>query len=209
MRKYLLFVILIIFIIIFICVVTLGIGKINSYGEISKLNEEKEEILVTLKNKNSSEFKSKISELGNSISEYKTTKAEYDSLVASGELAENAIYSSMDIYNLDFLWATIGNYATQNGLTLQIDVTKSSTATSISPDCLMCNLNFMVTGDYIPITDFIYNIEDDDKLNFEIKNFLLEKGGENLQATFVVKDVPINSKNLSSIPISSSAYIDE
>ena len=111
MRKYLLFVILIIFIIIFICVVTLGIGKINSYGEISKLNEEKEEILVTLKNKNSSEFKSKISELGNSISEYKTTKAEYDSLVASGELAENAIYSSMDIYNLDFLWATIGNYA--------------------------------------------------------------------------------------------------
>lgn len=72
----------------------------------------------------------------------------------------------------------------------------------------MCDLNFTITGEYIAITDFIYSIEGDDKLNFEISNFLLEKGGENLQATFVVKEVPINSKNLSSVPTTSAVYTD-
>ena len=64
----------------------------------------------------------------------------------------------------------------------------------------MCDLKFTVTGEYIAITDFIYSLEDDDTLGFEISEFLLEKGGENLQATFIVKEVPINNKNLSSVP---------
>ena len=64
----------------------------------------------------------------------------------------------------------------------------------------MCDLNFTVTGEYIDITNFIYSIENDDKLKFEISNFTMEKGGENLQATFVVKKVPVNSKTLSSVP---------
>ena len=33
----------------------------------------------------------------------------------------------------------------------------------------------------------------------------MQKGGQNLQATFVVKDVPIDSKTLSSVPTSSSS----
>jgi len=69
-------------------------------------------------------------------------------------------------------------------------------------------LNFTVTGDYIPITNFIYNLEDDETLNFEISDFMLEKGGENLQSIFVVKNVPINSKNLSAIPVSSNASVE-
>ena len=115
----------------------------------------------------------------------------------------------MELYDVDFLWTTIGNYATQKGVTLQFDVSKSATKTSILPEYVICDLNFTITGDYIAITDFIYSMENDDKLNFEIRDFLMEKGGENLQATFIVKDVPINSKNLSTVPTTSgSVYTD-
>ena len=33
----------------------------------------------------------------------------------------------------------------------------------------------------------------------------MQKGGQNLQATFIVKNVPIDSKTLSSVPTSSNA----
>ena len=121
-------------------------------------------------------------------------------MVSDGQIKESNMYNSMDLYDVDFLWTTIGIYATEKGVTLQFDVSKSSTATAISSEYVMCDLNFTVTGEYIAITDFIYNIENDDKLNFEISDFAMEKGGENLQATFVVKEVPINSKTLSSVP---------
>ena len=115
----------------------------------------------------------------------------------------------MEMYDVDFLWATIGNYATQKGVTLQLDISKSATKASISSEYVYCDLNFTITGDYIAITDFIYSLENDDKLNFEIRNFLMKKGGENLQATFTVKDVPVNSQKLSTVPTTSgSVYTD-
>ena len=124
----------------------------------------------------------------------------------NGELTtESNIYNS-SLYDVDFLLTVVGNYATQNGVTLQFDVFKSSSS-SISSEYVICDLNFTVTGDYIPITNYIFNIEDDDTLNFEINDFVLEKGGENLQATFTVKNVPINSKNLSAIPTTSNPNV--
>ena len=214
MRKYILIIILIISAIICINLISFGfrIGnfKINSYSEIEKNSLEKDKLLDDLNKKNYNEFKKKVNDLKLATESYKTTKVQYDALVESGEISESAIYDSMDIYNIDFLWTTIGNYATEKGVTLQFDVTKSNSATSISSECIMCDLNFTITGDYISITDFVYSLEDDDKLNFEIRDFLIEKGGEDLQATFVVRGVPINSQNLSSVPTSSAAtYVEE
>ena len=213
MRKYLLILGLIILVILCVNLIISGfkIGKfkINSYSEIAKISAEKNEILDELKQKNSVDFKKKIEDLKTLTEQYKAVKADYDSYVESGEISENAIYNSMNVYEMDFLWMTIGSYATEKGVTLQFDVTKSATSTSLSTECIMCDLNFIITGEYIPITDFIYSLEDDDKLNFEIRNFTLEKGGENLQATFVVRDVPINSQNLSSIPVTSANYAEE
>lgn len=209
MRKYLLIIITIILAILFICLVSFGFLRIKSYSQIASLSEQKNNILRELDDLNSVDFKNKVSELKAATNNYRAIKSQYNSLVESGELSEVAIYNSMDVYNMDFLWTTIGNYATEKGVTLQFDVTRSSTENSISPECVMCDLNFIITGSYISITDFIYSIEDDDKLNFEIEDFLLEKGGEDLQATFVVRGVPINSQNLSSVPVSSSVFDGE
>lgn len=210
MRKYVLILILIILAILCFALMFFGfkIGnlKINSYKDVVSISSEKNKLLSELNYKNITEFNEKQKALLNAVKEYNSKKASYDDLVSKGKITDSNIYNSMDLYDVDFLWTTIGNYATEKNVTLQFDVSKSATATSISSEYIMCDLNFTITGEYIAITDFIYSIEGDDKLNFEISNFLLEKGGENLQATFVVKEIPLNSKNLSSVPTTSAVY---
>lgn len=185
------------------------IKLIKSYDDVAKISQEKADIVSELKQKNGTEFMAKKAALNTAVKEYKNKKAQYDKLVSEGQIKENVEYNSMDLYDIDFLWTTIGIYASEKNVTLQFDVSKSSGTTAISPEYVMCDLNFTVTGEYIAITDFIYSIENDDKLNFEISNFTMEKGGENLQATFVVKKVPVNSKTLSTVPTTAvSGYTD-
>ncbi len=210
MRKIILVALLILLAVM--CVIVIGTGikigpfQVYSYGEIEKASSERKVLLSELNEKNGNEFRATQKMLLSSTGKYQEKKEEYDSLVENGDLTtESNIYNS-SLYDVDFLLTVVGNYATQNGVTLQFDVFKSSSS-SISSEYVICDLNFTVTGDYIPITNYIYNIEDDDTLNFEINDFVLEKGGENLQATFTVKNVPINSKNLSAIPTTSNPNV--
>ena len=209
MRKYLLILILIITALICLLLMNFGLGPIPSFAEVEQARFEKQQALGELNYKNSTEFTAKKAALNSAVEEYKNKKNQYDALIKEGQITDSDLYNSMELYDVDFLWTIIGNYATQKGVTLQFDVAKSSTSTAISSQYVMCDLSFTVTGEYIAITDFIYSMENDEKLNFEISNFVIEKGGENLQATFVVKEVPINSSNLSTVPTTSTgAYTD-
>ena len=184
------------------------IKLVKSYNDVATVSQEKKQVVSDLKQKNSVEFVAKRNALDTAAQEYKTKKEQYDKLVSEVQIKETTA-NSMDLYDIDFLWTTIGIYASEKGVTLQFDVSKSSSVTAISPEYVMCDLNFTVTGEYIAITDFIYSIENDDKLNFEISDFTMEKGGENLQATFVVKKIPVNSKTISSVPTTAvSGYTD-
>lgn len=205
MRKYLLILILIISGLLCFSLIIGGlkIGNlklIKSYSDVANISLEKKQIISDLKQKNGAEFISKSTALNSAVQTYKNKKSQYEKMVLEGKIKETNTYNSMDLYDVDFLWTTIGIHATENGVTLQFDVSKNATATAVSAEYVMCDLNFTVTGEYMTITDFLYSIENDDKLNFKISNFVMEKGGENLQATFVVKEVPINSKTLSSVP---------
>ena len=208
MRKNILAIVLVIIGILFFLIMffgfKLGNFKINSYKEIQLANTERKKILSELNYKNLTEFAAKKNALISAVDAYRLQKSQYDTLVEEGQIQEGTVYDSMELYDVDFLWTTIGNYATQKGVTLQFDVVESPKLASISSEYVICDLNFTITGEYIAITDFIYSLENDDKLNFEISKFLMEKGGENLQATFVVKEVAVNSKNLITVPATPS-----
>lgn len=214
MRKYLLILILIITGVLCFSLIISGfkIGNlklIKSYNDVQQMSLEKKELITELKQKNEAEFVAKSAALSSAAQEYKNQKAKYEKLVSEGQIKEKEA-SSLDLYDVGFLWTTIGIHATNEGVTLQFDVSKSVNAmNTISSEYVMCDLNFTVTGEYKAISDFIYNLENDSKLNFEIRDFILEKGGENLQATFVVKETPINTKTLSSVPTTAvSGYTD-
>ena len=209
MRKAILGIILMISCVICFGIICYGVEigpiKIRSYAEIAKLSATKNSLLAELNEKNVNDFNSKKEALQTVVNDYNTKKAEYDRLVQEGKIDNNSIHNTLDLYEIDYLWTKIGNYATEEEVTLQLDVVKSTTSTSISTEYVMCDLTFNVTGEYIAITDFIFDLEGDDSLRFEINDFVMQKGGQNLQATFVVKDVPIDSKTLSSVPTSSSS----
>lgn len=214
MRKYLLILVLIFICIVCFSLMTFGLkfgdfNLISSFKDVTAISTEKEQLVTELKAKNSTEFMTKNAALTTAVQEYKNKKSQYEQLVQAGQITDSDIYNSMDLYEVDFLWATIGNYATENNLTLQFDITKSTSIAAVSADYAMCDLNFTVTGEYIAITDFLYDIENNDKLGFEISNFVMEKGGENLQATFVVKGVPINNRSLSSVPTTTTSSYTE
>lgn len=213
MRKYVLILILIILALILFVTMFIGFGignfKVNNYKSITEISSKKNAILSELSTTNNNKFEEKKNTLNSAVNKYNEVKARYEELSKEGKITNQNLYNSVDLYDMDFLWTIIGNYATQKGIKLQLDFVRSSTATAVSSDYVMCDLNFTITGDYVAISDFIYNLEDDDQLKFEISNFLMEKGGENLQATFTVKEVPLNNRNLSSVPTSTSTLTEE
>lgn len=208
MRKIILIVILALSIFLCYTVVSNGVElgenfKISNFKEVENASKQVDTLISQLVNVNDIEYKSKQSSLETAIKAYKDAKEEYEDMASIIESADDEVDVSMvDIYDVDFLWTVIGNYGTEEGIALKFDVTQSTSATSSSTDYTMCDLKFTVSGDYIPITEFIYHLEDDNKLGFEISNFEMAKGGNNLQATFTVKGVPINNANLTELQTS-------
>ena len=165
----------------------------------------------------SSEYPKQISDLTDVAQELLTQRSNYESLVniSTDSEVEQAIQSKR--YEIEFLWGKIGTHATAEGVTLKFEVIKNSAGEDIY------DLKFAATGSYVGITDFIQDLEDDDKLNFRIENFklvpatittvLVDNTNPNmpntntpqtttaettdvLQATFVVKGIAINIPNV-------------
>ncbi len=201
MRKCLLILVTILIALAFFIIVLWGIqiGKfrIYSYDEIVAVSKEKTSLLSTLDAKNVSEYNKTLKSLQTAVQTYEKTKSEYDKLVQEGKIDENAVYNSIDLYEVEELGEKIRNYAKEKNVILNLDIIPSATSTSISSEYIMCDLSFKVSGEYIAITDFIYSIEDDDTLGFEIKDFSLEEEDGILRASFSIKNIPISSQSLS------------
>lgn len=178
--------------------------SITDYKTVSNSSREIDTLISQLAQVNDIQFSQSKSSLANAIKKYKDTKEEYEALAESMATEDDDApeISLVDIYDVDFLWTTIGNYGTEEGISLKFNITKSANSLLSTTSYTMCDLKFTISGDYIPLTDFIYDLEDDNKLGFEISDFELAKGGSNLQATFTVKNVPINNKNLTEITTS-------
>lgn len=211
MRKVvILFVLLIL---IYFCYETIDTGidwgtnfYIANYEEVESSSRKLDTLISQLVNINDIQFPAKKEKLNSAIEEYEHTKEEYEELKAIVDQNSAQDISLVDIYDVDFLWTIVGNYGTEEGINLKFDVVRSSTSSISTEEYTMCDLKFTVSGDYIPITDFIYDLEDDSKLGFEISSFAMAKGDENLQATFTVRNVPINNENLTELSTTAEMF---
>lgn len=173
--------------------------SIPGYEKVAQSSKEIDSLIEELTDINDVKFAQSKNSLTTALKKYKDTKEEYESLADTIEANaedDGPTMSLVDTYDIDFLWTTIGNYGTEEGISLKFNVVKSVGSFFSTSSYTMCDLKFTVSGNYIPITDFIYDLEDDNKLGFEISDFSIKKGGDNLQATFTVKNVPINNRNL-------------
>lgn len=202
MKKIILVLIIIIVSVFAYATITRGFSisgvKILSLQDIKNKNNELDNKILeldTLKNKT---YPTEMSNLSAAGKELISTKNEYLSLISYDENSEDQNISEYKKYEIEVLWVEIGNYATENSVKLNLSIAQSSNGT---PD--MSDIIFEGTGEYNSISDFISDIEKDDKLNFSIEEFELEPTGTQnernrsiLSFKFKVKDVPVNLDNI-------------
>ena len=146
---------------------SLSIGqlKLESVGDIKNASASLDQKFNTSKEISAKTYPKSIEDLDKVVRDLKTAKQQYQAKTLNNpDVQSNLGIIQVEKYNIEYLWTIIGNYATKNGVTLALDV-KSTNADDVY------NLNFNLEGKYIGITDFIYSLEDDSELKFEIKDF--------------------------------------
>lgn len=146
---------------------SLSIGqlKLESVGDIKNASASLDQKFNTSKEISAKTYPKSIEDLDKVVRDLKTAKQQYQAKTLNNpDVQSNLGVIQVEKYNIEYLWTIIGNYATKNGVTLTLDI-KSTSAQDVY------NLNFSLEGKYIGITDFIYSLEDDSELKFEIKDF--------------------------------------
>lgn len=183
------------------------IGEFSIWG-IGKIQEENNNLDAKIDEVNElsdTEYPAKFSQINSAAKELENKKSEYEERVKYSTEQEILDASKGERYDIEVLWTRIGNHATENGVVPKLEIVSSSNNTPNAND-----LKFTATGDYIGITDFIREIEEDAKLGFTIEEFELVPSatgdGSVLQGTFRVKDIFLNSDTITTTD--TSGYIE-
>ena len=191
MRKILLIILLIVLCILsgYTLLEKLQIVNIEILGirEISDKNDELNSAIAEANEVSTITYKDALKRLDTASQNLKKQKEEYDNYII--DVSQNeGLTTQVETYEIEYLWTKIGNYATDEGVVLKMDVAVNNASLGLY------NLNFSVTGKYISIIDFIYDLENDSSLSFKIEEFSLKPNSseEELVATFVCKDININ-----------------
>lgn len=137
----------------------------------------------------STDYQTELTNLNTSLKTLKNEREAYEDLLTLSNSDEISPVAKFEKYEIEYIWTRVGNHATSEGVVMKLEVTRGSSSTQGLYD-----LKFTVNGDYIGITDFIYDIENDTSLGFKIEDFKIVPGEsvEDLVATFNCKDININ-----------------
>lgn len=202
MRKTLLSVLLLLVIALIILLMVNGISfgsfHINGFKDINKKNDELTEAISDANDEND-KYTSALSKIETDVESLAEAKKRYLDLIAQSTESEIKQATQTKTYTIEYLWSKIGNHATEEGVTLKMDVVSSTLG-----DQEYRNLNFTVDGEYLAIVQFIYTLENDSDLDFIAENFDMTSK----HATFTVKDVKIQQE-LRSSSSSTSSRLDD
>ena len=165
---------------------TLGItvfGKnIKPYKALIVGNEEIDAKIAELEQLNDVKYPAATRRLQNAKIEFNDKKKEYDTLSSSASSDEIAEANKREQYLLDYLWMKIGLYANSDNVKIKIN-----------PSQTQAVVEFDVSGEYIAVTNFIYDIENDVDLAFNVDNIIMQGGSSDkvTKATFTVTGVNV------------------
>lgn len=175
---------------IFIVMNGLTIGKINILGinGIRDKNAQLDKQVEQASRLAEQDYKQAVNEVESNVQELQKEKQEYQDMTAVSSEGDIQAANQLQRYTIDTLRVKLGNYATQEGTTLRMDVLKGTNTTEET-----YNLRLTVNGSYVGITDFVSDIENDSILGFKIENFKMQPGSNtsDLQATFMCNDIAI------------------
>lgn len=170
--------------------VNIGFLKINSIENIKLAKIDLDQDFNTANHLTNITYPEETEKLETAITNLKTTKQDYQNK-SSYNVGDNSIGTvQVKTYTIHYLWTVLGNYRKdRNVKSLNLDL-KAGQGQDIY------NLEFTLIGNYVGITDFIYDIENDEELNFEI---------ENLRITSQIGKVNNNAENSSNATSNSTS----
>lgn len=145
--------------------INIGFIKIDSIKGIKEKSAKLDEDLAKANELSNKTYPSEVEGLEEAIKQLKISKQEYENkkLYSTEDVALGTV--EIKTYTIHYLWTILGNYRKDRGVkSLNLDL-KSTQSEDVY------DLAFTLVGSYTSITDFIYDIENDEELNFEIKNF--------------------------------------
>lgn len=194
MRNNLTLLIILISIILLAYLATNGleIGKfqILSISQLIEKNEQLDDKIAEATIVKTDNYLENIEALEETYDKYKTKKQKYEELAGVTENTKSEIYETKQ-YDIGYLWRILGNYATKRNVNLGIQVQKNSTGNN------SYNINFSVNGQYVNISQFITDIENNSDLYFRIYNFKISGSGEIITATFIVRNINLDASTIS------------
>lgn len=193
----------VVLLIILISVLTLSIGvvkgihieglEIPSIEQLKEKNEKLDEKINKASTLTAIDYEDNIQMLEETYEKYRLKKQKYEELSEfSGTDAED-IYEKKQ-YDIGYLWRILGKNAASRNLTLSMNVERGGSQAES-----LYNLDFNVSGQYVNISQFITDIENNSDLNFRIYNFKMSGSGETISATFTVKNINIDPSTLTTV----------
>lgn len=184
MKKILISVLIVLLLVLAYIVLSKGLDigfiKISSLNSVKEKSIELDENLDKANEVCEQKYPAEVKGLEDAIEKLKNSKKNYENKKVYNEEKEEIGTLEIKTYAIHYLWTILGNYREDSGVqTITLDVKSTENAD-------VYDLGFTLKGTYTSITDFIYEIENDEKLNFEIKNFSVASSLGN--TTSVVKE---------------------
>ena len=184
MKKILISVLIILLLILSYFALAKGIGflKIKSINDIKNASIKLENDFNEANELSSKIYPSEVETLESAIKQLKISKQEYENkkLYSADEDSLGTI--EIKTYKIHYLWTILGNYRKEREVqSLTLDLKSTETED-------VYDLEFTLVGGYTNITDFIYDIENDEQLNFEIQKLAIEQYAIETQTTTIIKD---------------------
>lgn len=155
---------------------------VSSYSGIAEKSQQLISKVEELERKNTTEYNSALSKKKAAVNNFETSKAGYEDLATQASVEEIREANKREEYFLDYLWMKIGTYANNSEIKVLID-----------PNYEAATINFDVSGQYIAVINFIYDLENDSELAFNIDNLVMQGGSsaEVTKASFQVRNINI------------------
>lgn len=140
-----------------------------------KIEEEKSELNLA-----TAEYNARKTNLEKEKANYEDMKSKYEN-VSQEEIDRILEAYKKYKYDLEWLWITLGNYASVNNLQIVINEPENPD----SAGDILGNLGLTVRGRYLDIVDFVFDIENDKELLFKLDNMNMTYDNDNkIVATF-------------------------
>lgn len=164
-----------------------GFGiSIPSYKKLQDSNVKLDNELSGLDTLIDITYENKLKSVTTTKSDFNAKKQAYDALAANATDEQLEAAMREEEFLLDYLWILVGNYSNDNNVKFLMNVNDDY------------SIDFDVTGSYISIINFIYDLTNDPELRFSVNNIQLEGGSNHdsiTKAKFSVYGINVVTKS--------------